>query len=382
MVTARFSSATVFLVLIVGTALSALPDLGYPGWQCDASLYQKSKKVPTSAHSVRFADIKVIGALGDSLTAANGAGAPKGDPLAVILQYRGLAFQCGGDNTLDEHVTVANVLKKFSPNLMGYSTGIGSANVWEVSKLNQAVPGAEASDIITQARALVQIIQSHKEIDYKNDWKLVNVFIGANDMCAYCNDGENGGHSKANWKQNVITAIQILKNNLPRTIVSMTGMFDMRMLREIDHDKYFCDGLHTFECPCEKNKAFTNDDISAACHRYMDAQLEIQSSGIFDSTDDFTFVVQPFFNGIVTPPLKPDGDVNLDWFAPDCFHFSKLGHANVAKHLWNNIVQPVGSKNTIVNLSDPTIPLNCPDASCPFFRTTKNSVDCSKYMTA
>ena len=116
------------------------------------------------------------------MTAANGAGAPKGDPLAVILQYRGLAFQCGGDNTLDEHVTVASktnpvlypflfiissdVLKKFSPNLMGYSTGIGSANVWEVSKLNQAVPGAEASDIITQARALVQIIQSHKEVNW------------------------------------------------------------------------------------------------------------------------------------------------------------------------------------------------------------------------
>ncbi|UMM10376.1 hypothetical protein L5515_000177 [Caenorhabditis briggsae] len=376
---ARFA---LLLLVTVGTALAALPDLGYPGWQCDASLYQKSKKVPTSAHSVRFSDIKVIGALGDSLTAANGAGAPKGDPLAVILQYRGLAFQCGGDSSLDEHVTVANVLKKFSPNLMGYSTGIGSANVWEVSKLNQAVPGAEAVDTITQARALVQIIQSHKEIDYKNDWKLVNIFIGANDMCAYCNDGENGAHSKAQWKQNVITAVQILKDNLPRTIVSMTGMFDMRMLRQIDHDKYFCDGLHTFECPCEKNKAFTNDLVSAACHRYMDAQLEIQNSGIFDTTDDFTFVVQPFFNGITIPPLKPDGDVNLDWFAPDCFHFSKLGHANVAKHLWNNIVQPVGSKNTVVNLSDPTIPLNCPDTSCPFFRTTKNSLDCSKYMTA
>lgn len=119
------------------------------------------------------------------MTAANGAGAPKGDPLAVILQYRGLAFQCGGDSSLDEHVTVASenftlnleqtsafaimqlladVMKKFSPNIMGYSTGIGSANVWEVSKLNQAVPGAQAADIITQARALVQIMQNHRDV--------------------------------------------------------------------------------------------------------------------------------------------------------------------------------------------------------------------------
>ncbi|EGT48023.1 hypothetical protein CAEBREN_32628 [Caenorhabditis brenneri] len=369
------------LTLSVTTSLASQPDLGYPGWQCDASLYQKSKKVPTSAHAVRFPDIKVIGALGDSLTAANGAGAPKGDPLAVILQYRGLAFQCGGDSTLDEHVTVANVLKKFSPNLMGYSTGIGSSNVWEISKLNQAVPGAQAADIVTQARALVHVMHSHSEIDIKNDWKLINVFIGANDMCRYCEEKENGIHSKANWKQNVTTAIQILKDNLPRTIVSMTGMFDMRMLRQIDHDKYFCDGLHVFECPCEKKSSFTNDDVSQACHLYMDAQQEIQDSGIFDTTDDFTFVLQPFFNDIVTPPLKPDGEVNLDWFAPDCFHFSRLGHANVAKHLWNNIVQPVGSKNHKVDLSDPTIPLNCPDVTCPFIRTTKNSADCSKYLS-
>lgn len=36
--------------------------------------------------------------------AANGAGAE--DPLAVVLQYRGLAFQAGGDKTLDEHATI------------------------------------------------------------------------------------------------------------------------------------------------------------------------------------------------------------------------------------------------------------------------------------
>uniref|UniRef100_A0A8R1HX78 SGNH hydrolase-type esterase domain-containing protein n=1 Tax=Caenorhabditis japonica TaxID=281687 RepID=A0A8R1HX78_CAEJA len=206
----------VALALLAAPISASLPDLGYPGWKCDDSVYKKSKNVPTSAHSVRFSDIKVIGALGDSLTAANGAGAAKGDPLAVILQYRGLAFQCGGDSTLDEHVTVANVLKKFNPNIIGYSTGIGSANVWEVAKLNQAIPGAEAIDIITQARSLVHIIQAHKEIDVKNDWKLINIFIGANDMCAYCEQEENGPHSKELWKKNVITAVQILKDNLPR----------------------------------------------------------------------------------------------------------------------------------------------------------------------
>ncbi|CAD6191004.1 unnamed protein product [Caenorhabditis auriculariae] len=372
--------AAVLVALASCIAFAALPDLGYPQWTCDSSLFQKSKKVPTSVHGVRFADIKVIGALGDSLTAANGAGAPKGDPLAVILQYRGLAFQIGGDKSLSEHVTIANIMKLFNPNILGYSNGIGSANVWEISKLNQAIPGAESGDVSGQARALIQIIRDHPQISVKDDWKLINIFIGANDMCAYCgNNGTGGNHAKANFKQNLINAVQILKDNLPRTIVSLTGMFDMGMLRKIDHDKYFCDGLHVFECPCEKNRGFTNDDISAACHLYMDAEQEIVDSGIFDTTDDFTFVLQPFFNGITVPPMKPDGEVDLDWFAPDCFHFSQLGHANVAKHLWNNIIQPVGMKDHKVNLSDPTIPLRCPDTSCPFFRTTKNSANCAAY---
>lgn len=56
------------LCLLSVVLITGLKDLGAPNWSCDSSVMAKSKKVPTSAHSVRFADIKVIGALGDSLT--------------------------------------------------------------------------------------------------------------------------------------------------------------------------------------------------------------------------------------------------------------------------------------------------------------------------
>ena len=42
------------------------------------------------------------------LQAANGAGAPPKDPVAVLIQYRGLTFSVGGDKGLDGHVTVAS----------------------------------------------------------------------------------------------------------------------------------------------------------------------------------------------------------------------------------------------------------------------------------
>lgn len=46
-----------------------------------------SSSVPTSVHRLRPSDIKVIGAIGDSLTAANGAKASL--LTAVLTEYRG-----------------------------------------------------------------------------------------------------------------------------------------------------------------------------------------------------------------------------------------------------------------------------------------------------
>lgn len=67
-----------------------------------------SASIPTNVHSVRPGDIKLVMALGDSLTAANGAGAQ--DPLMIILQYRGLAFLAGGDKGLEKHITIPSKL--------------------------------------------------------------------------------------------------------------------------------------------------------------------------------------------------------------------------------------------------------------------------------
>ncbi|GMR37235.1 hypothetical protein PMAYCL1PPCAC_07430, partial [Pristionchus mayeri] len=372
------SVAFLALALFVFVSSEDEKDYGIPNWNCDAEVMKKSKTKPKSVHSLRFADIDIIAALGDSLTAANGAGAPENDPVAVLIQYRGLAFGIGGDKSLDEHVTLTNILRKFNPDLFGYSTGTGSANVWKTSKLNAAVPGAESRDLIGQANDLVRRMKEHPEIDMENQWKLVHIFIGGNDMCDWCDypDVVSADH----FRDNIGQAVQILKDNLPKTVVVLVGMLDLSLLRKIDKGKYFCDKLHTFECPCEQEFDTSDDDISAECKKYMQAEQELQD-GRFDTSDDFTLVIQPFFEELTTPPSLPNGEPDLSFFAPDCFHFSQYGHAVVAKTLWNNIVQPVGMKDRTANLTDLSPPLACPDKACPFIRTTKNSADCSKYMT-
>ncbi|KAJ8796283.1 hypothetical protein J1605_018080 [Eschrichtius robustus] len=57
-------------------------------------------------HRLKLADIKVIGALGDSLTAGNGAGSKPGNVLDVSTQYRGLSWSAGGDQNLSSVTTL------------------------------------------------------------------------------------------------------------------------------------------------------------------------------------------------------------------------------------------------------------------------------------
>jgi len=109
--------------------------------------------------------------------------------------------------------------------------------------------------------------------------------------------------------------------------------------------------------------------------------MALQTGGFFDSTrDDFTLVVQTAVNNSTEPPMK-DGVPDQSFFSPDCFHFSQYGHAICGTWVWQNLMEPVGAKTVKANVSIPARPLACPDAACPFIRTTKNSANCAAYLT-
>jgi hypothetical protein len=55
---------------------------------------EPSPSVPTSVHKLRPSDIKVVGAIGDSLTAAMGAKAKT--VLGLLTEYRGVSWSMGG----------------------------------------------------------------------------------------------------------------------------------------------------------------------------------------------------------------------------------------------------------------------------------------------
>jgi len=71
----------------------------------------------TSVHRLRPSDIKVVGAMGDSLTASLGSFAQT--ILGLLVEFRGRSFSHGGDLNLESLVTMPNILKKFNPSIKG-----------------------------------------------------------------------------------------------------------------------------------------------------------------------------------------------------------------------------------------------------------------------
>lgn len=175
--------------------------------------------MPTSVHRVTPGDIDIVGALGDSLTAANGAFAI--DSVQTLLEGRGVSWSIGGKETWRKFITLPNLLKEFNPNLYGFSTAANSLGYQKESKFNVAEPGAISAHTVRQAKNLVKRMRSDPRVDIKNHWKLVTIMIGSNDFCldvCYSNDQDKLVERAG---RDMIQVLRIIRENLPRTIVNL-----------------------------------------------------------------------------------------------------------------------------------------------------------------
>ncbi|CAB3237952.1 unnamed protein product [Arctia plantaginis] len=336
----------------------------------DAVSWGRSSQRPTSVHRLRPGDIDVVAAIGDSLVA--GSGALEEFALGAFVEYRGVSWCAGGDATWREYLTLPNILKEFNPNLRGYSTGTGE---WltKNAKFNVAFPVASDEDAFKQAKIIVARMRSSPEIDMMNDWKMVTIFIGANDLCSASCLNPVSWSPSAHAKK-LARAIDYLQKHLPRTIVNLVPVLDVsvsiRVLRPM-----MCRVMHSFFCSCFHRGGGELRDLVRMARLYQKAELQLVESGRYDTKDDFTVVIQPFmqlFNAPI-PQIQPlPLVIHQSYITHDCFHFSQKGHALAANLLWNNLLEPVGNKTD----NAPPVLLNsfkCPTRQAPYIFTYKNS---------
>ncbi|PKU48822.1 phospholipase membrane- hypothetical protein [Limosa lapponica baueri] len=253
----------------------------------------------------------------------------------------------GGDGTLETHTTLPNILKKFNPNLFGFSTGSSE----ERAEFNVAKKGATARNMTAQAHELVELMRSSLKINFEKDWKLITVLVGGNDLCQYCLD------------------------KLPRVFVNVVEILEISGLRQIAASSSECALTAKNVCPCVLNPEENSSELEEIKRVNRDFQaeaLQLINSGRYEEREDFTVVTQPFFRNTLLP-LNSNGKPDLSFFAADCFHFSGRGYAEMAMALWNNMLEPVGEKQTYNNFTRDRSKLKCPNPEKRFLSTLRNS---------
>ncbi|CAJ0589784.1 unnamed protein product [Cylicocyclus nassatus] len=324
---------------------------------CDEEIIRPSLTIPTNVNQVRPADIKVVAAMGDSITAATYSKNFEEEHRKTV--YPGNSYISGGDGTLQDQITVGKILRELNHGIMGLSQGEGYKN----TGFNVAISGRTSEDLPRQASELVSRMRQ-QGVNLAGDWKLVTIFIGTNDLQKFgCTGRTSEPISREDYKAYLVKAISFLRENLNRTIVSIIPMWNSQLAIEahsliLDEKRLQC-GDHYME----------KRDI--LCGEYRKAAYEIQDSRMFDR-EDFTVVVQGFMDEITDAFRNSSGVYDKTFYAVDMFHMSKYGNAVLGKFLWNALLEPVGNKTARPNLGDDSVPLKCPTKDRPYIQTLNN----------
>lgn len=333
---------------------------------CDTS-FGRSPERPTSVHMVRPGDIDVMAAFGDSISAGNGLGAQT--LVGVAVENRQEVFSIGGKGSLEEQVvTLPNIVRKFNPDVKGWSICQSQESNADKSWFNVAKPGGTCDDMPSEARLLIDRMKADTRVDYANDWKLLTMFVGGNDLCASCRRNYSAEAYYA-WFESALT---MLREEMPRTIVNLVSMFDVTPLPSFSTG-LVCDLLQWGFCDCARNSTSvkTLRDIQLS----YDEQFRKLADDPRFKGDDFTVIRQPHMRDMV-PPIDPEtGDYLQGFLGPDCFHPNRIAHQGFAAYLWNTMLTPVGYKPTWFNSSDFNVQIKCPTLEYPYIFTDENSLN-------
>lgn len=262
---------------------------------CDLSL-GRSKEVPESVHKLRPGDIQAIGAIGDSLTTASGALSSRLGHM--FTENRGLAWSIGGQWDWRNATTVPNILKVFNPNLVGYSLN-DSLTYSAGTEFNTAEIGAISLDLPDLAKVLVERFKKDPRVNFENDWKLVTISIGANDICSGVCTLKDPNKMPKIHKKYLLKALRYLKENLPRVLVNVVSKPKVEAPMFFPNKDPMCQTLHLVECSCFIGGFFnatkkTRAWFSKIEEEYMKAEEDVTKMEEFRNLTSFAVIYQPF----------------------------------------------------------------------------------------
>jgi len=315
----------------------------------------------TTILDLRPGDVKVMMAMGDSITTGFGVH-------ASINETYGASFSIGGDLGA---TTLANLFHYFNPNVVGYSSGTYPAEVCYGSTCpafqydptteqnNAAKSGAMVVDMVNQqVTYLIRQMNQNPLIDVLNDWKVLTIFIGVNDLCASC-AFDLPYLNPDDYQNNLMATLERVRSSIPRTFVNLVGMYNVSQAYDVSLTAGRCANLTRslfIECDCifDVDNGPIRETIDANIAQFNVRAQEVAQYYQSKAYNNFAVIFQPFAMNTYLTSLPESFLSHLD-----CFHPSRLGQQAMAIALWNNMLSPSIGKHAFLDMDDTPM---CPTA--------------------
>lgn len=98
-------------------------------------------------------------------------------------------------------------------------------------QLDNAVSGSKTQELDDQISRLVHLLKAEKYKDIRDEWKLITLFIGANNVCVLCEPPMTTlpGLAEADvFEDNVRQALTRIKDEVPKSFVNLVALFNVR----------------------------------------------------------------------------------------------------------------------------------------------------------
>lgn len=324
---------------------------------------------PKDVSDLRPDDIKVVMALGDSVTAGFGAKLISMLDAKILQEYRGLSFSIGGDPNAP---TVANFIRHYEPSLIGQSRGTHFIELClggvfcapdeltyrpNQDMFNAALSGAISRTLGMETRYLLRQVLRHHAVNVTTDWKMLTLFIGTNELCKFsCIEKSSGEASNADeYEQRIMMTLELIHQRMPRTLVNILLLSDMSQVDHFANTHPRC--LHARQllstiCPC----AVLHGESGRWAMRRATAEYNQRLLRIAKRMNARVAAIaraenRPLEFAITVSPILRDTDLRNDipaHFAAklDCFHPSATAHKSLAINIWRDLFVPYSDRAT------------------------------------
>jgi len=201
--------------------------------------------------------------------------------------------------------------------------------------------------------------------NFEKRWKVLTVWMTANDACEACSEPVEGTTKFADWESRMQRFLENVTGTLRNTYVNLVSTLNISHVAKFKNGSPTCQALrqHLKECPCISEGtasalSMLDRNIFAFNQRLHKFAADWRKN--LTSRSDVAIVVQPFLEGF-------GADMKADFLSTfDCFHPSITAHQDLAIGLWNSMLCTGDRKALCGKVFAPNVTATCPTKDSVF----------------